>query len=209
MLEFINTIFNWSELVNIGVDASVYFVMAAIGTLLFLLKLALTMFSGFDVDYDIDADFDVDAGSFSMFSTLSIVSFIMGAGWMGLIARVGWGLDGFTSVFLSVTFGIFLMLTAAGMLWSLHKLNATPTPNPSTALGKTANTYRTIPAKGKGTGEIQVKISGVQRTVAAVTMGDEIPVWAPVKVIELRDDGVMVVEAINTSETSGEDGEDK
>ncbi len=86
-----DVLFDWAGLVSFGSDAAAYFVMAIVGTSLFLLRLALSFF-GMDGDTDgaLDADGGTDA-AFSLFSVLSILAFFMGAGWMGLACRVDWG----------------------------------------------------------------------------------------------------------------------
>lgn len=203
-LDFLQRLFDWYALLDLGIDATAYFVLAMVGTLLFLLKVVLTVFSGVDADYDLgiggDGDgsggFNADAGSFSLFSTLSIVAFLMGAGWMGLIARAGWELGSIPSGLLAIVFGLGLMFLAAGMMWSMQRLNSTPREDLNSAVGATAKVYLSIPARGEGAGEVQVTVSGRQRTIAAVSADQPLEAWDTVKVREIRDDGVLIVEKL-------------
>ena len=78
-------------------DATLYFSMAAIGTLLFSIRILMMLFFGFDdggdfdVDADLDGGFEGHFGDFSLFSMVSILAFMMGAGWLGLACRLEWG----------------------------------------------------------------------------------------------------------------------
>lgn len=196
MLDFLKLIFDWYGLLDLGIDATIYFVMAIAGTLFFLMKLGLSFFGG-DIDYDIDTDFDTDAGSYSIFSLLSIIAFMMGAGWMGLIARAAWEVDPLPSGFMAAGFGLMMMFLSATMMWGLAKLNAEPRPNLQTAVGKTAKVYMPIPPKGAGEGQIQVTVSGSLRNITAASVGDAAEAWATVRVVEVRDDGVLMVEPVS------------
>ncbi|QDU72047.1 hypothetical protein [Mucisphaera calidilacus] len=195
LLDFLRLIFDWYGLLDLGVDATIYFVMAIAGTLFFLMKLGLSFFGG-DIDYDIDTDFDTDAGSYSIFSLLSIVAFMMGAGWMGLIARAAWEVDPLPSGFMAGGFGLAMMFLAAGMMWGMAKLNSEPRPDLKTAVGKTAKVYMPIPVRGEGEGQVQVTVSGRLRTMPAASVGEAFETWATVRVAEVRDDGVLLVEPV-------------
>ena len=92
-------------------DATVYMVMGAVGSLLFAIKLVLTLVMGmngdadFGVETDVDGDLEAHGTGFSLFSLLSILSFMMGAGWMGLACRVEWGLNSLFSAMIAAGFG--------------------------------------------------------------------------------------------------------
>ena len=102
------TIFNCSELSKLGGDAITYFFMAAVGTILFLLRLIVGLFGGDAGDFDADADAGTDA-SFTLFSLLSVMAFVMGTGWMGLACRIDFGLSRAPSALISVGFGVLMM----------------------------------------------------------------------------------------------------
>jgi hypothetical protein len=189
------TIFNFSELSKLGGDAVTYFIMAAVGTILFLIRLVVGLFGGDAGDFDADVDAGTDA-SFTLFSLLSVMAFVMGTGWMGLACRIDFGLSRAMSAILSVGFGLFMMFLASGLMALMRKLNQHIEIDPKTAIGSTARAYVTLPAKGKGHGQIQVTVSGRLKTVAAVSNGKEIPAFADVKVVEARDDGTLVVEPL-------------
>ena len=176
----------------------VYAVMAIIGTLFFVLRLLLALFfggDGGDVDGDL-ADHGGDGG-FSLFSLLSILAFFMGAGWMGLTCRIDWNLGSFVSAAAATGFGFTLMLMASGMMAFARKLSRTVEYDLQTAVGKVANVYMTVPAKGEGGGQVQVSVSGRLMTLTAVSAGPALPAFTSAKVVEVRDDGALVIEPVD------------
>jgi len=196
------TIVDFSELSKLGGDAVTYFIMAAVGTILFLLRLVVGLFGGDSGDFDADADVGTDA-SFTLFSLLSVMAFVMGTGWMGLACRIDFGLSRAPSALISVGFGFLMMLLASGLMALMRRLNRHIEIDPTTAIGNTARVYVNLPAQGKGLGQIQVSVSGRLKTVAAASNGEEIAAFVDVKVVEARDDGTLIVEPL----TQGKDGE--
>ena len=78
-MKLLQFFFDWSALAEQGADAVVYMVMAVVGTLLFLIRLGLALFSGADSDFDTEIDTGVDSDvAFTLFSVLSILAFFMG-----------------------------------------------------------------------------------------------------------------------------------
>lgn len=168
--------------------------MALVGTVFFLLRLMIALFFGGDGDIDGDlADHGGD-GAFSLFSLLSILAFFMGAGWMGLTCRVDWQLNAMVSAAAATGFGFALMVMASGMMAMARKLSRTVEYDTATAVGKTASVYMSVPAKGDGSGKIQVAVSGRLKTMDAVSTGPRIEAFKSVRVVSVRDDGTFVVE---------------
>jgi hypothetical protein len=187
-----NIFWNWGDLLSFGGDAVTYGIMAAIGTFLFFLRLVFAMFGGDSGDFDVDVDAGTDA-SFTLFSLLSVMAFIMGTGWMGLACRVDWGFNRPTSAFLAVGFGVAMMFTASGLMYLTRRLNRNITYDLGTAVGKTARVYMKIPARGEGQGKVQVSVSGRLMTLDAVSAGGALDAFADVKVVATRDDQTLVV----------------
>lgn len=190
-----DVLFDFSELVRLGGDAVTYFVMAAVGTLLFLIRLVFALFGGDGGDFDVDADVGTDA-SFTLFSLLSVLAFVMGTGWMGLACRIDWGLSRPLSAVVSVGFGVVMMLLASGMMYVTRRLNRDVTYDPKTAIGRTARVYMQIPEKGAGIGKVQVSVSGRLMTMNAVSTSAALAAFADVKVVDVRDDHTLVVEPL-------------
>ena len=187
-------LFNWSDLAQRGADALTYGVLAIVGTLLFVARLSMALFSGGDGgDFDADGDIGTDA-SFTLFSLLSIMAFIMGTGWMGLAARIDWDLGRAVSAVLSVGFGTTMMLLASGLMFMTRKLNRDVQYDVRTAVGKTARVYLTLPPRGEGEGQIEVSVSGRKKVLPAVSNGAQIEAFTAVTVVDVRDDDTLVVE---------------
>jgi len=195
-MELLEKIFDWQGLAQLGVDAVAYSVMAVVGTVFFLGRLGLSMIGG-DGDVDGDTDgFDTDA-SFSLFSVLSILAFFMGAGWVGLACRLDWELGSLLSSVLAAGFGFAMMMAASGLMYALRRLNTSIEVDLTTAIGKTGRVYLTIPAHGEGHGQIEISVSGRKKILDAASTGPEIAAFADVKVIEIRDDEMLIVEPLS------------
>lgn len=192
MERILDIFWNWSDLVQLGGDGVTYALMAAVGTLLFLIRLVVAMFAGEAGDFDVDVESGTDA-SFTLFSLLSVTAFIMGTGWMGLACRFDWDLSRPLSVVIAVGFGVVMMFTASGLMFMTRKLNRTITYDPATAVGKSARVYMKIPAKGKGLGKVQVSVSGRLKTMDAVSAGPMLDAFTDVTVVEVRDDDILIV----------------
>lgn len=171
--------------------------MALVGTTFFMLRLLIALFFGGDGDIDGDLADSGGDGAFSLFSLLSILAFFMGAGWMGLTCRVDWQLGSMVSALAATGFGFALMVMASGMMAFARKLSRSLEYDFSTAVGRVANVYMTIPARGEGKGQIQVSVSGRLKTLDAVSSGPKISQFGSAKVIEVRDDGTFVVEPVD------------
>ncbi len=190
----------WESLQTFS-DATVYFVCAVSATLLFLIRLALALFGGDGGDLGDSAGGDAghhgdSTGAFKLFSLLSILAFFMGAGWMGLAARVDWELSGPVSMLLALGFGVLLMLLASGLSMLVKRLGYEPKVDLSRCVGAKGQVYLTIPAKGAGQGRVTVTLGGVQRTLSATSTGPELPAFSAVQVVSIDADWSVVVEPV-------------
>lgn len=190
----------WSLLSGAGFDAVFYFFFAALGTLLFLIRMGISLFLGGDTDIeldpgvmDADVDFDTDH-AFNILSIQSILAFFMGAGWMGLIARFDWELSRIASGFAAVAFGLFLMSFSAWLMLMIRKLEKSTPYDIKTAIGHTGRVYMSLPAKGEGAGQVEVSISGRKKIMPAISTADAIDSFTSVTVVDVRDDETLIVE---------------
>jgi hypothetical protein len=192
---------NWIEdLFSTFSDSTLYFAMAVVGTALFSLRIVLMLFGGIDTDggdFDMHADgIELHGGDFSLFSLFSILSFTMGMGWMGLTARLTWHFSTLPAALIAAGFGFALMLLSSFGLWQMRKMSQPTVWNPGGAVGMTGTVYMRIPAPHEGRGQVTVTFGGSRRTVAAVSTGDAIESFAAVRVVDVRDDGTLIVERI-------------
>jgi len=196
---FWKVLFDFDELLTVGPDAVVYLAFALIGTAIFLLRLAAALFLGVDgdVDIDFDADADVDVGhgaGFGLISLFSITSFVMGAGWAGLAARIEWGLGTIAAGFAAAGIGFAMMLMAASIMFVMRKAQHEVKVDHHSAVGKTGTAYQNIPAKGEGVGKVRVTVSEQSMIVPAVSTGEAIASFAAVRILDVRDDKTFIVE---------------
>lgn len=170
-----------------------YFIMAAVGTTLYILKMLLFFVTG-DSDGDIDTTSDFDGGdNFSVISTQSILAFLMGAGWIGLAAKKDWMLNDTYALAAAVGFGIVMMFFSAYLTFKIQKFNHTPTIDPKSAKGEIGRAYTNIPAKGEGSGQIEVSFGGKQQIVNASSTGEMIKAFQPIVVVKVDDSGNFFV----------------
>jgi hypothetical protein len=188
-------LFDWPALAQRGADAVGYLILAVIGTGLFALRLVLGLFGGNGGDLDADVAVDSDA-SFTLFSLLSVTAFVMGAGWMGLAARIDWGLGRVPALALSVGFGAAMMVLAAALMSFTRRLNRQIDYDLRTAIGRTGRSYLRVPARGAGQGQVEVSVSGRLKVLTAISNGGEIPAFTDVRVVDVRDDETLVVEPL-------------
>ncbi len=188
---------DWDAAFRYGTDVVVYLVMAIIGTTFFVLRLIFALFVGGDGDFDTGVDADMASDhAFGVFSLLSVLAFFMGAGWMGLTCRVDWDMGSLASAASSAGFGFGMMMLASGLMMLARRLNQTIEYDLETAVGKTARVYMTVPAKGDGRGQVEVDVSGRRKVLEAVSEGNKLAQFSSVKILSVRDDGTLVVEAV-------------
>ena len=192
---------DWQDLrIQFGLDAVVYAGLALLGTVVFLLRLVMTLVLGMgETDFDVE---DMGHGGFPLISILSITAFFMGSGWMGLIARVEWGVAPVTASLLAAGFGGLCMLLAASLMFAGRRLTQDVTYDHKTAVGRTGQCYMSIPAKGEGGGQVRVSVSGRSMIVNATSTGPAIDAFADIKVVDTRDDGTLLVEPVGQSTPS-------
>lgn len=176
-------------------DATVYFIIGATGTVLFLLRLA-TMMIGMDADSDFDMDAGDHGGAFGLLSMLSIVTFMMGTGWMGLACRLEWGLGSAVSALIAVGFGMAVLVLTSLMMFQMRRLDSAGEYNVRETVGRTGRVYLKVPASGGGTGQIEISVNGRRMIVNALSRREEIASFQSVKVLEVTDDGTLVVEPV-------------
>jgi hypothetical protein len=175
---------------------SAFWVMALGGTILYVIKIGLVLLGGDSGDGDLGGDGDMDHGSgdtFAVFSLQSVLAFFMGTGWMGLAALNEWMLSPIATFFLSVGFGISLMMLNAVLMFGVHKLNKEVHYDIKSSIGHIGKVYLVIPKKGEGMGQVEIEVSGRHMVMKAVSEGDEIASEKMVVVTDVRDGQIMVV----------------
>jgi hypothetical protein len=170
----------------IAIPASVVFVIQSILTLI-----GVT----FDhADGDIQHDGVDDHAYFPIFTIRNLVIFLMMFGWTGIamVRQFHAGIP--LSLAVSFIAGLALMFLVAFMFFGISKLTSSGTVVIDTAIiGSEAKVYLKIPANKGGQGKITAQVKGTIKEIPAITEGPELPTGALVKIVDLKNDGSVVV----------------
>ena len=175
----------------VGLGASVFLVLQII-TLLF--GIGETGETEIDLSGDGEADATVDlADGFHLFTLRGLVAFFAIGGWTGLaLADISTGLS-IAGALLSGTLALVVM---AFLMRAIMQLRSSGNIDNAKAIGKIADVYLTIPAKGNGTGKINLTLEERFVEINAIQEGSEpISTGAKVKVTAIVGD-TLVVEQI-------------
>jgi len=155
-----------------------------------------------DLGIDTSADADVDLTDSSghhtgsdlrIFTVRGLIIFFTLFGWAG-IAFTRTGLPAFFVVIIAFLIGFAAMVLVAWLFKTLHGLSESGTTSISNAIGHRGTVYFTIPGGGRATGQIQITFQGAFHTLDAITYeSDDIKTGTNVKVIEVLEDGTLVV----------------
>lgn len=189
---------------NLEGTEQVFWGIAIIFSVLFTFQFVLSLFG---LDTDVDADFgeipeDVDGvggdysidPSFTVFSIRSVIAFFTFFGWMG-VYLISQDTSMPVTVFGASIAGLSAMFVVAYMLFLFGKLTKAGNVNINEALYKTAEVYLTIPPDKMGKGKIHFQLGKSLREMDAITENFmAIPTGATVKIVEVLDDEVLMVE---------------
>ena len=173
-------------------------VPALLGTLLFLLKIALLMMGADgDGDFDVGGADGADAtGSDAAFTILSIQSLsaiAMGFGWGGLGSFRGAGLDVFPSIMIGLACGFAMVWLLSISLKAVYDLQSSGNVSLESMLGAGGVVTATVPADGAGKGRVRLIVQNRERRCAAVSDGEAIPTSARVIVTRVNKDNTVTV----------------
>jgi hypothetical protein len=180
-----------------NLEKSFWFI-AIPASLIFIIQTIMT-FAGADssdgTNPDFNGDFDGTDMPFQLFTLRNLINFLLGFSWTGI--------SFFTSI--KSSWILILLAFAVGALFvylffvvikQVQKLAEDNTFNINNVIGKTASVYLRIPGHKSGYGKVQVSVNGSFHELNAITNGDEIPTGTMIKVMELVDDNLILVERI-------------
>ncbi len=174
----------------------VFWAIAIIFSTLFIIQFGLTIFG---LDFDTDADVDMDDASYSLdpsFTLLSvrgIIAFFAFFGWTGVLA-LGNGFSTSMVLLMSLAAGLVAMTVVAYLMYFFHKLAEKGNADLNDLIYQDGTVYLTIPGRRKGRGKVHVTLNHSLREMAAVTEGEELRTGRMVKIIEIIESNVLVVE---------------
>lgn len=178
-----------------------YWIIALIGSLLFLITTVLTFIGG-DVSDDFesaDAEIESDTGiGFQFITFKNLVGFFTIFGWSG-IACLDEGLSKLLTLFISFACGIAMMTIMAAMFYYMKKLADSGTLNYNNAINTIGEVYLTIGANRSKLGKVSIKIQGSLRELEALTDAKvDLPTQTVIKVKSVTENGILIVEPLNS-----------
>jgi hypothetical protein len=176
-----------------------FWYVALPATLIFLVQLILTFVGadaadGADANFEGDLDADV-SGPFQLLSFRNLINFLLGFGWGG-ISFSNIIENRSTLILLAVIIGLSFFVMFFFIMKELYKLQEDNTVKIDEAINHVGSVYITIPASKSGFGKIQISIKGSQREYQAVTSGEAIQSGIAIRVVEIMDGNICVVEKL-------------
>ena len=184
---------NWFS----GMDTwmQVYWTCAVVGSLIFVVQMALTLvgMDSTDIDVDFDGADTMDlGGGISLFSIKNFVNFIVGFGWAGVC--FGGAIENkWLLTLIAVLVGVAFVLMFFFIKKQTKKLEHNGAFEIADCVGKTVDVYLRIPANKSGKGKVQVSLNGSVHEFDAMTEGDSIASGQKVEVMSVVDGSTVLV----------------
>lgn len=175
-----------------------FWYIALPASLIFIIQTIMTFIgadAGDGVDADFDSDFEGTEAPFQLYSFRNLINFLLGFSWTGISFY-----DQIQSAPLLV-----LIATAVGALFvwlffliirQLMKLAEDNSFRFEECLNKTAEVYMPVPASRSGKGKVLISIRGSMRELDAITDGESASSGRMVKVTNVINDNLLLVELI-------------
>ena len=125
---------------NLG---SIFLLCAVLGTVVFVLKIALPVDSGTEVSVDFNSMADTDA-SFSLFTIEGVSAFFMMSGWLGWFSYAKMNYPPKISALIAFIAGFIGMFFFAFLISKFKKLEHVPKFDLKTLEGKSGKAYMDI-----------------------------------------------------------------
>lgn len=167
---------------------------ALFGTGFLVLQLALGQLGG-DMDGDGVADVDMDdpGAEAKLISLQTIAAFMVGFGWIGLVAFRAMELGFLLSVLAGTGAGFAVGYMIYQITRSMMKLQSDANLRLSRVVGLEAPVYIAIPPRDAGSGRIVVVYHDSQHELPACQLGDEpIPTNTTVRIVSVDESGGTV-----------------
>jgi hypothetical protein len=177
-----------------------YWVIALIGSGLFLIIFILTFIGGGDADMEADVtDFEADDGGvgFQFFTLKNVVAFFTIFGWTGIIC-IDNGLSKITTLGISSAAGLLMMVATSLLFYWMHQLAESGTLKIKNAIGVVGEVYLPIGANRSKIGKVQIKVQGSLRELEAITDNDEeLKTTTIIRVVEIVSTEILLVEKLS------------
>lgn len=177
-----------------------YWIIAILGSIIFLIIFALTFIGASDVDMEADiSDVDADDGGvgFQFFTFKNVIAFFTIFGWTGILC-IDNELSTIVTIFISSFAGLLMMILTSLLFFWMHKMAESGTLRIKNAIGAIGEVYLPIGANRSSIGKIQIKVQGSLRELEAVTDSEEILSTSTiVKVVEIIGSELLLVEKLS------------
>ena len=189
----------------------VYWVIALITSLIFLIQMVLTFIGIGDADTDVDFGGDADlggdagfsdgdtldtGGAMQLFTIRNFINFLLGLGWGGVCL---YSVIPNTIVLslVSILVGILFVYIFLIIYKQLRKLERNGAYHIDDCVGQTVDVYLTIPSNRSGMGKVQISFSGSVQELSALTDSDTpLRSGSKVRVTEVIDGTTVLVEKL-------------
>lgn len=183
----------------------VYWVIALITSLIFLIQMVMTFIGIGDADTDMDFGDGVDfsdgntldvGGAMQLFSIRNVVNFLLGLGWGG-VCLYSLIPNPIVLAIVSVLVGALFVYIFLLIYKQMLKLEKNGAYRIDDCVGQIVDVYLAIPAKRSGVGKVQISFSGSVQELAALTDSDEpIRSGSKVRVLEIIDTSTVLVQKL-------------
>ena len=183
----------------------VYWVIALVTSLVFLVQMVLTFIGIGDADTDVDFGGDADfsdgdtldtGGAMQLFTIRNFINFLLGLGWGGVCL---YSVIPNTIVLslVAILVGVLFVYIFLIIYRQLRKLERNGAYHIDDCVGQTVDVYLTIPSNRSGMGKVQISFSGSVQELSALTDSDTpLRSGSKVRVTEVIDGTTVLVEKL-------------
>ncbi len=189
----------WTALA--GVE-KIFWGISIVFSVLFFIQFILSLI-GLDFDSEMDMNVETDTAfeidpSFTILSVRGFIAFFTFFGWTGVMVLNNGG-NGLWATGFGAIAGFFAMLLVGFMMYLFLRLQDDGSVfDPYEAIDEVGTVYMRIPPNQEGSGKIQIKLQGSIKEIEAVTRdGELIPTGTAVRVIDILDEKIMIVEPLD------------
>jgi len=186
----------WTLTIFFDSQAIWFTVPALLGTLLFSIKLALLLVLGDDSHAGEDASAGAFGSTADFLSVQALLAMLMGFGWGGLGALRGFGWSMGASIGAAVLGAAFATTILALAMRSVRSLSSSGNIDLTSLEGKTGEVTVSVPAAGKGQGEVRVVLGDRERICYAVSASVEVSSRSRIRVVAINSDNTVTVEPV-------------
>lgn len=198
-----NTFYEWYN--ALPSTLQVYWVIALVTSLVFIIQMVLTFIGIGDADSDVDFGGDADfsdggtldiGGAMQLFTIRNFINFLLGLGWGGVCLYSVIPNTIVLSV-VAILVGVLFVYIFLIIYKQLRKLEGNGAYHIDDCVGQTVDVYLAIPANRSGMGKVQISFFGSVQELGAMTDSDEpIRSGAKVRVLDVIDGTTVLVEKL-------------